>query len=297
MWTDWETIKLPKPFPLHSLKETLDGGQAFRWNKISETDWQGIWSSNLIRLRPHSPTKLAWSAPRKEADEIHANLISYLSLDNSLENSIDQLPWRSDPHLSRCLKQFSGLRLLKQPLKETLLTFLCSATKQIVQIKQMCELLARNIGTEIYPSIHQLPTWKEIAETSEKKLRECALGFRAGYIFKVAQRLKNEPDFLQQVKAAPYHLAKERLMTLPGVGEKVADCVLLFGAHKQEAFPVDTWIAKTLERRYNLSGWDKKQLTQFGQIHFGQQAGLAQQYLFAWERANQNKKNQYSKII
>jgi N-glycosylase/DNA lyase len=285
MWTDWETIKLSSPFPIHSLQETLDGGQAFRWNKISETDWQGIWSSNLVRLRALSPTKLAWSAPRKEADRIHANLISYLSLDNSLEKSIDQLPWRSDPHLHRCLKQFPGLRLLKQPLEETLLTFLCSATKQIVQIKQMCELLAQNIGVEIYPGIRRLPTWKEIEETSEKQLRECALGFRAGYIFKVAQLLKEQPDFLHQIELAPYPLAKEHLMTLPGVGEKVADCVLLFGAQKQAAFPVDTWIAKTLERRYHLSGWDKKQLTQFGQIHFGQHAGLAQQYLFAWERA------------
>ncbi len=290
MWTDWETIKLSNPLPVHSLEEILDGGQAFRWNKISDTDWQGIWLSNLVRLRPLSSTNLAWSAPQKEADKIYANLISYLSLDHSLEKSIDQLPWRSDPHLSHCLKQFPGLRLLKQPLEETLLTFLCSATKQILQIKQMCELLARNIGTEIHPGIHRLPTWEEIAETSEKQLRGCALGFRASYIFKVAQLLKDQPKFLKQVEAVSYPLAKERLMTLPGVGEKVADCVLLFGAQKQEAFPVDTWIAKTLERRYRLSGWNKKQLTQFGQIHFGQYAGLAQQYLFAWERTHHKQK-------
>ena len=78
--------------------------------------------------------------------------------------------------------------------------------------------------------------------------------------------------------------AKARLMELPGVGEKVADCVLLFGAGRLEAFPVDTWILKSLARRYHLTGWKPAQVAHFGRTHFGPLAGLAQQYLFAWER-------------
>ena len=82
----------------------------------------------------------------------------------------------------------------------------------------------------------------------------------------------------------PYPAAKARLLELPGVGEKVADCVLLFGAGKLEAFPVDTWVLKSLARRYGLDDWKPAQVAHFGRTHFGPLAGLAQQYLFAWER-------------
>lgn len=85
---------------------------------------------------------------------------------------------------------------------------------------------------------------------------------------------------------APYAEAKARLLELPGVGEKVADCVLLFGAGRLESFPVDTWIIKAMERRYGLAGWKPAQIAHFGRVHFGAQAGLAQQYLFAFERAS-----------
>jgi len=94
---------------------------------------------------------------------------------------------------------------------------------------------------------------------------------------------------LEETETLPYTEAKARLMSLPGVGEKVADCVLLFGAGKLEAFPVNVWILKTMERRYGLVGWKPAQVAQFGRAHFGPLAGLAQQYLFAWERAEARK--------
>ena len=118
----------------------------------------------------------------------------------------------------------------------------------------------------------------------EAELRACLLGFRASYIARTAQFLAAHPGWLEETGALPYLAAKTRLCSLPGVGEKVADCVLLFGAGKLEAFPVDVWILKTLARRYGLVGWRPAQLAQFGRAHFGPLAGLAQQYLFAWER-------------
>ena len=90
----------------------------------------------------------------------------------------------------------------------------------------------------------------------------------------------------------PYAAAKERLCELPGVGEKVADCVLLFGAGRLEAFPVDVWILKTMARRYGLEDWRPGQVAQFGRAHFGPGAGLAQQFLFAWERREAKSKDQ-----
>jgi N-glycosylase/DNA lyase len=180
------------------------------------------------------------------------------------------------------------LRILRQPFGETLLGFLCSATKQIVQIKQMLALLAERHGapggSQAAPKLHRLPTWTELAVVPETELRACLLGFRARYIAETARFLAANPGWLEATEQAPYPLAKERLCSLPGVGEKVADCVLLFGAGRLEAFPVDVWILKTLARRYGLDGWKPAQLAQFGRAHFGPLAGLAQQYLFAWER-------------
>ena len=113
----------------------------------------------------------------------------------------------------------------------------------------------------------------------------CFALLRARYIHQTAQFIAANPGWLEETEALPYTEAKARLVTLPGVGEKVADCVLLFGAGRLEAFPVDVWILKTMAARYGLDGWKPAQVAQFGRAHFGPLAGLAQQYLFAWERA------------
>jgi N-glycosylase/DNA lyase len=133
-------------------------------------------------------------------------------------------------------------------------------------------------------SFHRLPTWPELAAIPERDLRACQLGFRARFIHQTARFLAQHPGWLDETEHLPYAEAKARLLALPGVGEKIADCVLLFGAGKLDAFPVDTWILKSLARRYGLDGWKPAQVAQFGRAHFGPLAGLAQQYLFAWER-------------
>ncbi|MCU0791852.1 MAG: hypothetical protein MUE42_03135 [Opitutaceae bacterium] len=135
------------------------------------------------------------------------------------------------------------------------------------------------------PAWHALPTWAELAAVPEPALRACALGFRARHVAGIAAFLAQNPGWLETTEHAPYPEAKARLLELPGVGEKVADCVLLFGAGRLEAFPVDTWIIKAMERRYGLEGWTPPQIAHFGRVHFGPQAGLAQQFLFSHERA------------
>ena len=219
-----------------------------------------------------------------KAPDIEDHLLAYLGAEVPWESLIDQLPWRSDPHLKMAIGAFPGLRILCQPVEETLLAFLCSATKRITQIKQMCQLLSRNAGSEIAPDVWRLPTFAEIADSDPTALEECKLGFRSKYIRGTARFLANRPGWLDETQALPYPKAKERMMLLPGVGEKIADCVLLFGAGKFEAFPVDTWISQTLSKRYRLNGWNNRQFSEFGRIHFGPSAGLAQQFIFSWER-------------
>ena len=270
------------------LAETLDGGQAFRWNRQPDDTWLGQWADHVVRLRLGANEQVEWSTPAAAVEKTRAALATYFGTDRDFAALTDMLPWRSDPHLARCVVAFSGLRILRQPFGETLLGFLCSATKQIVQIKQMLALLAQRHGETLTrsatPTLHRLPAWPELARIPEAELRACLLGFRARYIADTARFLAAHPGWLEETESAPYALAKERLCSLPGVGEKVADCVLLFGAGRLEAFPVDVWILKTLARRYGLERWKTPQLAQFGRVHFGPLAGLAQQFLFAWER-------------
>lgn len=289
-WTSWKPLPVSPGFDPASLAETLDGGQAFRWNRNENGTWLGQWSDQVVRIRQMDTGSLKWSTPTTlDTARTQNRLQSYLGADTDWNDLIDQLPWRSDPHLKKAIDAFPGLRILHQPMEEALLGFLCSATKQIVQIKQMIALLARNLGREIAPGFWRLPTFTEIAHRDLSVLKTCLLGFRAKYILGTAQFLAKHPGWLEETEALPYPKAKKRLMELPGVGEKIADCVLLFGAGKLEAFPVDTWIAQTLSRRYNLTNWTNPQLTQFGHAHFGPSAGLAQQFLFSWERRHWEK--------
>jgi N-glycosylase/DNA lyase len=285
-WSDWRELAGWSPSPA-VLRETLDGGQSFRWAQDAAGIWTGLWSDHVVQLRLAPGGLLEWRAPAALHSRTLPALTHYLGGDHDWAALADALPWRSDTHLAQCVSVFRGLRLLRQPFGETLLGFLCSATKQIVQIKQMVALLAARHGAPLLaarPEFHRLPTWPELAAVPERELRACLLGFRARYISETAQFLAARPGWLEATEAAPYPAAKARLMELPGVGEKVADCVLLFGAGQLEAFPVDTWILKSLARRYGLEGWKPAQVAHFGRTHFGPLAGLAQQYLFAWER-------------
>lgn len=299
-WSDWQALPATGPLDARVLAEILDGGQAFRWHRIDD-HWCGTFGPHLARLALDSTGTLRWSAPVGLADSTGPALARYFNGEEGVAALVDLLPWRSDAHLARCLSAFPGLRILHQPFGDTLLCFLCSATKQIVQIRQMVALLAERHGEPLVPALpgwpelgsralpsslrFRLPSWEELARIDETTLRACQLGFRARYIHQTARFLAAHPGWLDETETLPYAAAKERLCSLPGVGEKVADCVLLFGAGRLEAFPVDTWIIKSMALRYGLTGWKPAQIAHFGRTHFGPLAGLAQQYLFSAERA------------
>jgi N-glycosylase/DNA lyase len=285
-WSAWQPLAGVPALSERVLAETLDGGQAFRWQRESDGAWRGVWSDCVARVRLDTHGRPEWSAPATIAPQVAAALPDYIATTSDFTALADTLPFRSDAHLAACLTEFRGLRILRQPFGETLLGFLCSATKQIVQIKQMLALLAERHGREIVPGVRALPSWPELAAIPEPTLRACLLGFRAKFISQTATFLAAHPGWLEETETLPYAVAKERLCSLPGVGEKIADCVLLFGAGRLEAFPVDVWILKTMALRYGLDGWKPAQVTQFGRAHFGPLAGYAQQFLFAYERAS-----------
>jgi N-glycosylase/DNA lyase len=283
-FSDWQHWAGAPEFSRSAFSETLDGGQAFRWNPIDDY-YEGRWGTNVIRLR-HDETGVHWSAPVAENPEAVIDALDqYFALDQNFEALTETLPWRSDPVLHTAVEAFPGLRILRQPLDETLFGFLCSSTKQITQIKAICEAVALDLGDSLPDGSHALPSWHKIAMAGEPRLRAAKLGYRARYIYQTARFLKENPTWLEATEAMPTDAARESLLSLPGVGRKIADCVLLFGMGRLEAFPIDTWVQKILTRAYGLEAWKTEQLLDFARIHFGPSAGLAQQYLFAAARA------------
>jgi len=285
-WTGW--TDLPLRLTGSVLEEVLDGGQAFRWQRQPGGVWHGAWEGSIARLRTAEDRGLQWSAPVSLAPEVGRTLPRYLALETDFPALAEALPRRTDPHIAGCIGAFPNLRILRQPIGETLLCFLFSAAKQIVQIKQMTARIAERHGAPLGRppgSERRLPTWAEIARLTESDLRQCLLGFRARHVHGTARYLAARPGWLEETESLPYAEAKERLLALPGVGEKIADCVLLFGAGRLEAFPVDVWILRAMASRYRLQGWRPAQVAHFGRVHFGPLAGLAQQYLFAYERS------------
>lgn len=285
----WKKLTQFNNFSLLGLRETLEGGQCFSWFKTSNTSWLGSFNLKVVELKFEKKT-LFW-----RTCELHpatkTELLNYLWLDSTYNDAIDQLPWRSDSILAKCISKIPGLTILRQSLDETLFYFLLSSAKSIPQIKEMGFLVCQKWGKKLNSNIWSFPGWAKLGEASENDLRELKLGYRARYIYQIAQIIGKDPDFLYRVSTSTYEDAKSALVQLPGVGPKIADCALLFGANKTEAFPVDTWISKVLEDHYDLKSFNTKQKVLFAKKHFGKFAGLAQQFLFSGVRLGLIKEN------
>ena len=176
---------------------------------------------------------------------------------------------------------YPGLRILRQDPHETLIGFLCSSNKRILQIRVMVAALAAKLGEPLGGGFHALPSWQAIASADDAVLRACSLGYRAAYLRGTAKKLLARPRWAEEFAALTTADLLDELQSLPGVGPKVAACVALFGFGRLESFPVDTWVVQALADAYSLQGWKPAQLEQFGKAHFGEAAGLAQQYLFS----------------
>ena len=283
VWTAWQHLPLAEEISAELLQEQLDGGQSFRWQGLPDGVWRGVLGSCLIEVRA-ARGGLDWRGWEKQVDAGRM-LHSYFDAEGKQALAVDQLPWRSDKVLASAIKNFSGLRILRHDPHETLIGFLCSSNKRIIQIKLMVATLARTMGECIVGDYCAMPTWARLARATDAELKACALGYRAAFIRGTAQRLEARPHWVGEMQKLSTAELLVELQKLPGVGPKVAACVALFGFGRLESFPVDTWVVQALASAYQLKGWKPEQLAEFGKTHFGASAGLAQQYLFASARA------------
>ena len=268
----------------YDLDATLTSGQAFRWRK-KDRSWIGIVQGRWVRLTPAESAIVA-DAATDIGD--WSWLTDYLQTGLDLGRVIQSFP--QDPAMNAAVTACRGLRLLRQDPWECLASFILSSTKQILQIQQIVSLICQRFGAPITMGDGQEPAWafpapERLAGLSETELRACKMGFRAPFLLCAARAVAEGKLDLKSLNRLSIESARAELVKLHGVGEKVSNCVLLFAFGRQEAFPVDVWIAKALRQLYfprrKLS---LKQLQAFATKHFAPNAGYAQQYLFHYVR-------------
>ena len=214
-------------------------------------------------------------------------LIDYLQLDVDLRSVQQSFP--ADEHMKKAVAECPGLRLLKQEPWECLASFILSSTKQIVQIQQIVALLCERFGEPVrsrsVDTWFSFPTVERIAALTEAELRCCKMGFRAPYLKGTADMILRGEVNLETVRTMDLSTARAELMRFPGVGRKIADCVLLFAYGFQKAFPVDVWVLKAIKQLYfPRRRPTAKKVLKFTESYFGPNAGYAQQYLFHYMR-------------
>lgn len=273
-------------FPIrdYDLAATLESGQAFRWQFI-DGGWNGVVGERWVRLRAD---EFSISAEAAQPVSDWKWLREYLQLD--LDIGAVTMSFPDDEPMRAAVNACRGLRLLRQDPWECLASFILSSTKQIVQIRQIVSLLCERFGEPLpagaeYGPVFAFPTAARLARASEAELRGCKMGFRAPYLLESARLVAEEKIDLERLRQYPVEIAREELLRLPGVGRKIADCVLLFAYGFQSAFPVDVWVMKALQKLYfPRRRATAKRLRRFSETHFEPNAGYAQQYLFHYMR-------------
>jgi len=268
------------------LARTLECGQAFRWKRDADGRFEGIVGKTVWRLRQPSPHELDWdvvSPFNHRPSPIAVN--RYLALDVTLTDILATFP--KDPLLRQATKDHHGLRVIRQEPWECLASFIASSSKQIVQIRQIVSLLSQRFGEPIDDAHHTFATVSAIASATHEQLWDCKLGFRAKNLLAAARLIDSGKLDLDALPSMEYERALEELVKLPGVGEKIANCTLLFACGFDHAFPIDVWIERALRRIYfpNHKRVTARELRHFTRNHFGPYAGWAQQYLFFNERS------------
>ncbi len=279
---EW-SVFLPANQPLE-LQATLESGQVFRWRRDGDW-WWGVVGRHAYALCQVEGGLLFCTSALSTAEAL-AELHAFLRLDDDLDAICQNMA--ADQPLAEAVARHRGLRLLRQDPWECLASFVCSSASNIPRISRNLRSVSEAYGEPLTLEGRRLwrfPDAGRLAEAGEKELLGLGLGFRAGYLAKIARRVGEGNLDLMALRMTPYREAKALLMELPGVGEKVADCVLAFSLDKLEGFPVDRWVRRALEDWYACSEKARyRDLLSWAQERWGQRAAYVQQYLFHHRR-------------
>jgi len=271
-----------------NLENTINSGQVFLWKKQKEF-WYGINGQDILKINDLG------------------KITSYSNTKNDFFRNSDNMgkiirAISKDKTTKIAVKKYLGLRLVRQDPFQCVISFIVSSNSNIQKIKQSLEKITVKFGRKIKfdgKEFHVFPKPKEIANATIQEIQNCGVGYRAKFIIDAARMIESRQIDLESLVKCNYQGAKKTILTIPGVGNKVADCILLFSLDKLDAFPLDRWMIRILEKYYPKKfELETKSLTekQYDMMHekivnyFGPYAGYAQQFLFKMERDYHQKK-------
>ena len=285
-----EQIFILEEFNSFELEDIFECGQCFRWNKQQDGSYTGVFNKNVLNVKKEEK-KITFSGLCQ--DDIAKTCIEYFDLNRDYIKIKEKLA-KIDEHLKRSIQYGQGIRILKQDLWEMIISFIISANNNIPRIKKIIENLSKTYGDEITwnnQKYYTFPNIKQLSKASVEDLRKLGLGFRDKRIYETTKIFLEGQIKLEELeKEENIEKLREKLLTLPGVGPKVADCIMLFGMQRYEVFPIDVWIRRVMNDLYikneDETKVSKKQIEELAKQKYGSLAGIAQQYLFFAAREN-----------
>jgi N-glycosylase/DNA lyase len=282
--------------PAFDLAKTLDSGQVFYWEKIgngfigtiSDLPIYVEQRGDVLQVRASEGEldclkQSSCGGAREEGRIVGRTVAHYFALDHPLAEICASFP--NDPIMIAARNFCRGLRIIRQPKWECLATFICSSMKQVVHIRQISKALRKRFGVARKIDncvVDTFPSAARLARSSEMELRKCALGYRAKNLLATARLVSSGAIDLEVSSALPDVDLRKKLCRLPGVGVKIANCVMLFAYERLRAFPIDVWIERVLREKYfpRTKKVTAQRLREFCETYFGEHGGYAQQYLF-----------------
>jgi N-glycosylase/DNA lyase len=256
---------------------TLGCGQTFRWRKATDGFWEGPLGNQFIRLRQKGSVVHIEASPGGR--DVERLVGKHLRAEDDVRDI--QKVLAKDPVMATGISELRGLRIVKIDEWECLISFILATYANIPRITKMIETLSARYGERIVAGVTSFPSQERLRKASLSELAKCGFGYRAKFIHEACETL--DEDLLSSFRRMSYMDLREELKRLPGVGDKVADCVSLFGFGRLDAFPIDVWIERALGRLYHQKGSYNK-LREFAHERFGPFAGYAQEYLYYNER-------------
>lgn len=268
-----------------TLSQILECGQCFHFDKLDEEVYEVVAFGRAVKMEQTDKVLRIYGSSMEDYEGIWK---LYLDMDNDY-GLIKQSVIKADGALKTAVDEKSGIHILNQDFFETLISFIVSQNKSIPQIKQCVKNISHRFGDEVIgyngEAFYVFPDVQRLHDATEEELRDCKVGFRAPYIKNATEAVYSGAVTKEKLDELDIAQARELLMTIKGVGEKVANCVLLFGLGRREAFPVDVWMKRIMEQMY-FDGKDtkKQDIEAFAVNKFGDLGGYAQQYLFDYAR-------------
>ena len=276
------------------LADIFECGQCFRWNKQEDGSYTGIFKRNVINVKKencHQGTSLVTIKGICDGN-IKDVVEDYFDLNRNYEEIKEKLS-KIDDNVKTSIEYGKGIRILNQDLWEMIISYIISANNNIPRIKGIIERLSKTYGDEIEwngEKYYTFPTPEQLKDVTVEDYRKLGTGFRDIRLYETVHMILDKKVDLEQLQNEPdTNKVREQLLTLSGVGPKVADCILLFSTLKRfEVFPIDVWVRRVMNELYikneDETKVNKKQIEKLAHEKFGNLAGIAQQYLFYWKR-------------